>query len=245
LRGRPPSPFLAEQLDVQALGGHAGGADGHELVARAAAGAVDQPGDQFLARAGRAGDQHAAVGRATLAISWRRAWAGRRLAHQAVGAEALHPQAAVLALELGRFQGPVDHQQQAVGLERLFQELVGAALDGADGGLDVAVARDHDHRQVGVQLLDHVEQLQPVHAAALHPDVQDQQRGLAGPQGPQRLVGIGGHPHRVALILQDAGHQFADIDLVVDHKHVSAHIISSTPFWALAAGAARSWGTSG
>jgi hypothetical protein len=154
-----------------------------------AAGAVDQPGHQFLARAGRSRDQHAAVGRGDLGDQLAQGLGRRRLAHQAVGAEALHPQAAVLALEIGRFQGALDHQQQAIGLERLFQELVGPALDGADGGLDVAVARDHDHRQVGVQGLDHVEQLQPVHAAALHPDVQDQQGGLAGPQGGQRLVG--------------------------------------------------------
>jgi hypothetical protein len=55
-----------------------------------------------------------------------------------------------LALQLGGLERALGDQDQPVGLERLLDEVVGAALDGRDGGLDVAVAGDHHHRQVGM-----------------------------------------------------------------------------------------------
>lgn len=45
-----------------------------------------------------------------------------------------------LAFETGGFQRPVRDQDEAVGLERLFDEVIGTALDGRHGGFDVAVA---------------------------------------------------------------------------------------------------------
>ena len=73
------------------------------------------------------------------------------------------------------FERAVGDQHQPVGLERLLDEVVGAALDRRDRGLDVAVAGDHHHRHIGVLLLDGVEQLQAVEPAALQPDVEEQQ----------------------------------------------------------------------
>ncbi len=182
--------LLAEQLQVHALRRHAGGRDGHELALGALAGHVDHARHQLLARARRAGDQDAAVGRRDLDDHLAQLLGRLGMADQAVRRQGLHAQAAVLPAQGGRLQGALHDQQQAVGLERLLQEVIGAALDGADGGLDVAVAGDHDHRQVGIELLDHVEQLQAVHAAALHPDVQDEQRGLARADAGQGLLGV-------------------------------------------------------
>ena len=59
-------------------------------------------------------------------------------------------QLAHLALQLGGLERAQRDEHQPVGLERLLDVVVGAALDGGDGGLDVAVAGDDDHRQVGV-----------------------------------------------------------------------------------------------
>ena len=47
-------------------------------------------------------------------------------------------------LGLGR---ALDQQQQALGLERLFDEIHRPATDRRDGGVDVAVAREDDDRQ--------------------------------------------------------------------------------------------------
>ena len=69
-----------------------------------------------------------------------------------------------LALEPRVLQRAVGDQHQPVGLERLLDEVVGAALDRRHGGLDVAVAGDHHDRQVRMLALDRIEQLQPVEA---------------------------------------------------------------------------------
>ena len=98
---------------------------------------------------------------------------GRRLADHLGADHRALAQLAHLALQLGGLERAQRHEQQPVGLERLLDVVVGAALDGGDRGLDVAVAGDDDHRQVGVRLLDDVEHLQAVEAAALQPDVED------------------------------------------------------------------------
>ena len=79
------------------------------------------------------------------------------------------------ALEARGLQRPRRHQDQPVRLERLFDEVIGAALDRRDRGLDVAVAGDHHHGNVGVILLDLLEQLQAVELGALQPDVEEHQ----------------------------------------------------------------------
>ena len=75
---------------------------------------------------------------------------------------------------LGRARHEVE---QFVGLERLFDEVDRALADRRDRGVEIAVARDHQHRQRRVAALDLLEQLQPVEPRALQPDVeQDEAR---------------------------------------------------------------------
>jgi hypothetical protein len=95
-----------------------------------------------------------------------------------------------------------DHQ--TIGFERFFDEVIGSALQGCDRRLDIAVARDHHHRQIGIQFLDHIQQFQPVQTAALHPDIEQRQRRPPGPDRGQGLIGVRRNPHGVALVLQQA-----------------------------------------
>jgi hypothetical protein len=80
-----------------------------------------------------------------------------------------------LAFQPRGFQCPRRDQDQAVGLEGLFDEIIGAALDRRDRGFDVAMARDHHHRQVRMILFHRLEQLQPVELGALQPDIEKHQ----------------------------------------------------------------------
>ena len=113
-----------------------------------------------------------------------------------------------------------DHQHQPVGLERLLDVVVGAALDGGDGGLDVAVTGDDHHRQVRVRLLDDVEHLESVEAAALQPDVENDELRPALLDGLQGLVGIARQARAVPVVLQDAGDHLADVRFIVDDQDV-------------------------
>ena len=87
--------------------------------------------------------------RSIVCRSWLTAgeWPTIRLAWRERGAQVLD-----LALEARGLQRAVGDEHQPVGLERLLDEVVGAGLDRRDGGLDVAVARDHHHRQVRMLL---------------------------------------------------------------------------------------------
>ena len=82
----------------------------------------------FLARAGRAGDQHARAGRRDLLD--RRAQLRRSACEppiSSVSGAGAQPQLAVLAPQPRRLERARDDQQQPVGLERLLDEVVGAA----------------------------------------------------------------------------------------------------------------------
>ena len=144
----------------------------------------------------------------------------RRLADQIARLAGALAQLLDLAAELGGLERPLGDQHQPVGLERLLDVVVGAALDRRDGGLDVAVAGDHDHRQIGVLALDRVEERQPVHAAPLQPDVEeDERRPPLGDLG-ERRIGIGGRAGAVALVREDAGDELPDVGFVVDDEDI-------------------------
>ena len=67
------------------------------------------------------------------------------------------------------------------------------------------------------------EQLQPVEPRALQPDVEQDQLRAARFDRRDRLVGIARDARAVALVLQDAGDEFADVVFVVDDENVSGH----------------------
>ena len=184
---------------------------------------------RLLAGAGGTGDQHAAAGRrhaVELAahVGGRARGADER--HLAARAPA---QARILAPQPVGLDGAVDHQQQAVGLERLLDEVVGAGLDGRHGGVDRAVAADHHHRHRRLLAADHFQELQTIELAALQPDVEDHQRRPALPHGVGGLGAVVSATGGVALILQDARDQRADVAFVVDDQNIVAHDSSNCP----------------
>ena len=158
-------------------------------------------GGELLAAARRTGDEHAAVGRRHLLDGLAKLVDGGGAADHLEAVGAPLAQLAVLAFQLRGFERAGDDEHEAVGLERLLDIVVGAALDGGDGGLDIAVTADDHHRQVGMGALDAVEQLKPVELRALQPNVQDHQGRPALLDGRKRLVGILGKPRAMAFVL--------------------------------------------
>ena len=150
--------------------------------------ACKRAGGQLLAGAGRADDQHAAVGRRHLFDREAQLVDRGRMSDQRGRQRRELLERPHLPLEPRVLQGALSHQHQPVGLERLFDEVVGALLDRRHRGLDVAVAGDHHHRQIRMLLLDRVEQLQPVEAAALQPDVEEHQARAPRRDRRQRVV---------------------------------------------------------
>ena len=188
---RAVAGFDAEQLDLHALRRDRGGVDDHERAVGARRMAREWCARRAPCRApdGPTIRMRLLVG-ATFSMVWRSWFIGRRPADQRRRQrrellELLH-----LALEPRVLQRALGDQHQPVGLERLLDEVVGAALDGGDRGLDIAVAGDHHHRQFGMFLLERVEQLQAVEPAALQPDVEKNQVGPARDDRGQRVVAV-------------------------------------------------------
>ncbi len=192
------------------------------------------PRHDFLAGAGRAGDEHARAGGGD-ALD-RVAQAGDAVAVAGQAGVAAHAQAqlGILALQLRGFQGALDDQQQAVGIEGLFDEVIGAALDGGDGGLDGAVAGDHHHRHARHLLVQHVENADAVELGALQPDIEDDERSGGGRgrrRSPRRSCRRCA-PH--SLRPENRLDQQADIRLVIDdqdlgHRAGNSFISSTMP----------------
>src|SRR5208337_5329568 len=72
-------------------------------------------------------------------------------------------------------QGVLDDDESAFDGERLFQEIEGPQLGGADGGLNGAVAGDHDHLGGVVHAANLLQSFQSVHAR--QPDVEQDDVG--------------------------------------------------------------------
>ena len=184
---------------------------------------VDEPRRQFLAGAGGAGNQDARIGGAELVDDAPQVGERGEEPTMRLTAPPRALQIVDLALEARGLERPLGDQDQPVGLERLLDEVIGAELDRRHRRLDVAVAGDHHDRHVGMLLLDRLEQLQPVELRALQPDVEQDKLRPARLDRGERLVGIAREARAVALVLEDARDEFADVVFVVDDENVSSH----------------------
>src|SRR5215469_17097112 len=77
------------------------------------------------------------------------------------------------------FQSAFRRQHQAVGCERFLDKVVGAAFDGGNSRLLIAVTGDQHDRQFGMLLLEAIEQLKTIEPAALQPNVEENEIGPA------------------------------------------------------------------
>src|SRR5262249_31647712 len=184
---------------------------------------MDAARRELLAGTGRTDDEDAAVGRRDLVDGLAQLVDRRGAPHQGVGQRRPLLELLDLALEPRGLQRPLGNEDEPIRLERLLDEVVGAALDGGDRGLDIAVAGDHHHRQVGMLALDRIEQLQAVEPAALEPDIQENQARTPRRHRAKRLVAVARRARAVTFVLQDTRHQLADIRFIVDDENVSRH----------------------
>jgi hypothetical protein len=88
-------------------------------------------------------------------------------ADQMVAPGKLPSQQLHLGLQARSFERFLDHHGEVIRVERLGNEIVGAALDRLDGALDGAVGRDDDDRKRGIFLLDFAQRFDAVHAGHL------------------------------------------------------------------------------
>ncbi len=101
---------------------------------------MQNAGNHFLTGTRCTGNQHPAVGRGDALDGEFQVVYLRGFADQVSDSIGPDTQLAVFPPQFGGFNGAINGQQQTVGLEGLFDEVVGALLDGSDSGFDSAMA---------------------------------------------------------------------------------------------------------
>ena len=166
---------VTEELGFGQALGNGGGVEGHERLVAPRTVVVNRAGDQFLARAGFALNQHRAVHRRHEFQRVEQPLHARAGADEAAEAEAvvqLGLELGVLRLQASLAERRLQHLHQLDELEGLDEEVHGAALERANRVVDAAEARG-DHaahvRVTGQRFVEHVE---PVAVGQLHVDDQ-------------------------------------------------------------------------
>ena len=131
--------------------------------------------------------------------------------------------------------GPLDGDQQLLGLERLDQVVVGAAIDQPHGVVDVAEGGDEDHeRRESFRRLDLFEQDDAIHGR--HADVADDQLERVSGKGGEGFLAVAGGRHCIAPLAEDVAKKVAHLLLVVDDENAQ---------WLLIGHWATSWRRAG
>ena len=135
-----------------------------------------------------------------------------------------------------RFENIVgDHpkMQELFRLERLLDEVDRTAADRGNGGIDIAVAGEDDDRKLGFAGLDRVEDLKPVHRAAMQPHVEQHQRGPLLVDRRQRRLAVSGRAAIIALVAEHAGDKVANVSFIINYQYVERHLASEGVIWVI------------
>jgi hypothetical protein len=122
----------------------------------------------------------------------------------------------IARIDHATLHGAFCRQRKAIRSEGFLDKVVGAAFDGGDCRLDIAVTGDHHDRQFGMLLLEAIEQLKTVKTAAMQPNVEENKIGLARNDRGQCFVAVARRARTVSLVLQNIRDQFANIRFVVN-----------------------------
>ena len=102
--------------------------------------------------------------------------------------------------------------------KRFFEEVVRSKFSRANGGLDGAVAGDHDDFWSVLDFADFLQRVQPVHPG--QPHVEQHYVELALVQCVQRRLAAFGDGSLVALVFQHAFQRLADAGFIIDNQNV-------------------------
>jgi hypothetical protein len=221
--------LVTEELALDQLARDRGAVHRDEGARAACAALVERLGDELLAGAALAADQHREIGLGDLLDRL------EDLAHRAALADqvleavlALDPleQHAVLALKLGALERMSHHDAQLLVVEGLGQVVLGALLHGLDRDFLAAVRGDHHDRRLGTRL---AARPQHVHAGdpAAQREVGDDQVVSRLAQLAQRVLAGVGQVDVVAVAPQQAAQRELDALLVLDDQDSCAHLRAS------------------
>src|SRR5262249_27101956 len=156
-RAGETAALVAEELALHQLGGDRAAIDRYERSLGAGPGVMDQARDQLLARARLAVDVDRRLAACHTADHLADLLHRRRVPEQAW--RALCHGRVIRLLTIPQLDGAADELAQHREVERLGDEVECAQLQGAHGGLDIAVRGDDGDRYAGAVLLNPADQV--------------------------------------------------------------------------------------
>ena len=222
--------LMAEQHRFDEVLGDGAAIDRDHRLAAARGGGVDRLGDHFLARAALALDQHRDPGAGGLGGDRERGAEGRRRADDLLEGERpvgdlLGERAKLAAAALAAVGGGVEGCEQAVGSDRLDQEIVGAGAHRLDRDRDRGLGGHHQQGQIGAHRPDLLDDPGAVRAG--QPMVEQDgvdRRSVDLGEDLRRRVDVGRAPHPPAGAGADGGDEPPLGGLVVDQQQASRRI---------------------
>ena len=216
---------VTEQLALEQRRRHRRAVDRDERLVAARRQVVKRAGDQLLAGAGLAGDQHGGVAVGDPAdhldrLADRGARAGdavdRRVAcgHLCAGG-------VTSRLRIRCSSARLDRDREGVDLHRLGDEVVRAGADRGDRGVEAALAGEHERQEIRIALAQLLAELDAGHAG--HLDVGHHDVGRIRPQVLEALLcGVDGIDVEAALA-QAIAQQDGGVVVIVDDQDGSVH----------------------
>src|SRR5439155_972923 len=220
-RSGEASLHVTEQLTLDQLRGNRRAVHLDERPCAARAQGMDRAGHELLAGAVFSGDQHAGLRGRDLLDPLDHLLDRLARADDLVLGMHLRLEAHVLALQVHVLKRVAKREQDAIGVQRFLEKIVGAELRGFDGGLNGAVTGDHDHLGVGIELAQLAQRLETVHPLHFHVQEHEVRPKLA--VQPQRLATRRARLHLDRFVLEHLFQRLADALLVIDDEDAAAH----------------------
>src|SRR5215208_3818813 len=191
----PPCPGEGARLVTKNLAleqglGQTASVDGNQACMTPATEVVKAARNELLSRPGLADDEHICIGPGEIQHIAADDIDGAGYTRNASRDPLLVVQLGLQVVDLERqsslLGSALDSSQELVGGERFFDEVVGALPHGPDGHAHVAVSRDKNDGDVGVQIVQSFLQFQSVHSPQHHVTDDDQIRPGHDPRQGQQ-----------------------------------------------------------
>ncbi|OPZ79060.1 MAG: hypothetical protein BWY77_01405 [bacterium ADurb.Bin431] len=217
--GRPGEGSLAmsEEFALDEGVGNGGAVDAHKGSGGAMAAQMDSHGDQFLARAGLAGDQNGALGGGHLVDARIDILHPRAGADHAVAVHDLGGHPVVLLLQLTPTQGALHGEQHPLQIDRLFEKIERPQPCRLDGAVDRGVAGNYHQRQVRGDADGFFEHLHAVQSG--HGEIDEANIQLPAGDLPDRFVAVARQHDLIILPLEHRGQLSREGAVVLGDEH--------------------------
>jgi hypothetical protein len=111
--------------------------------------------------------------------------------------------------------------ENAVGVERLLEEVVRSELRGLDRGLNRSVPADHHDHRVGIAVPQPLERFEPVDACHLH--IHEHEVRTKAIVFRDRINGVARRLDLIPLVLEKLPERLSNALLVIDDQNAAAH----------------------